>query len=143
MLAIDQEKVNQIILQKTAASIPAFMAEQSKYGMQHSSNGISKIKAVTRKRDGMINKIKFQFKVSGIYREKGAGKGYGGSKGSKWVNANGQLTTTNPNSLNKQGTGNRKAAPWFNPVAEKFADELAEELLTEFVEIAFNQIKIK
>jgi hypothetical protein len=143
MLAVDQQKVNQIILNKTAAAIPAFIAEQAKYGMKHSSNGISKIKAITRKREGMINKIKFQFKVSGIYREKGAGKGYGGAKGSKWINANGEQRSTNPNSLNKQGTGNRQAAPWFNPVAEKLADELAQELLTEFVEIAFNQIKIK
>lgn len=143
MLAVDQQKVNQIILSKTAAAISAFVAEQAKYGMAHSANGISKIKAITRKRDGMINKIKFQFKVSGIYREKGAGKGFGGAKGSKWINAKGEQKSTNPNSLNKQGTGSRKAAPWFNPVAEKIADELAEELLTEFVEIAFNQIKIK
>jgi hypothetical protein len=143
MLPVDQQKVNQIILAKTAALIPALVAEQAKYGMKHSNNGISKIKAITRKREGLINKIKLQFKVSGIYREKGAGKGYGGSKGSKWINAKGELKTTNPNSLNKQGTGNRQAAPWFNPVVEKFADELADELLTEFVEIAFNQIKIR
>jgi hypothetical protein len=143
MLAVDQQKVNQIILSATAAAIPAFIAEQAKYGMNHSSNGISKIKAITRKREGMINKIKFQFKVSGIYREKGAGRGFGGAKGSKWVNAKGETKTTNPNSFNKQGTGSRQAAPWFNPVAEKVADDLADKLLTEFVEIAFNQIKIK
>jgi hypothetical protein len=143
MLAIDEEKINKIIQSKTAAAIPAFIAEQAKYGMAHSANGINKIKAITRKREGMINKIKFQFRVSGIYREKGAGKGFGGAKGSKWINAKGETKTTNPNSLNKQGTGSRSAADWFNPVAEKLADELAEELLTEFVEIAFNQIKIK
>lgn len=143
MLAVDQEKVNRIILQKTQSLPAALVAEQGKYGMQHSSNGISKVKATTRKRDGMINKISLVFKRSGIYREKGAGKGQGGAKGSKWINAKGQQKTTNPNSLNKQGTGNRQPAPWFNPVVEKFADELAQELLDEFVEIAFNNLKIK
>ena len=143
MLAVDQDKVNRIILAKTQQLAPALVAEQSKYGMVHSTNGISKVKTTTRKRDGLISKISIIFKKSGIYREKGAGKGYGGAKGSKWVNAKGELKTTNPKSLNKQGTGNREAAPWLNPVVEKFADQLADELLDEFVEIAFNNLKIK
>lgn len=143
MLAVDQEKVNRIITEKTQQLAPALVAEQAKYGMVHSNNGIKKVRIITRKRDGMINKITAQFKRSGIYREKGAGKGQGGAKGSKWVNAKGEQKTTNPNSLNKQGTGNRQPAPWFNPVVEKFADELADQLLDEFVEIAFNNIKIK
>lgn len=143
MLPVDQERVNQIITEKAQKLAPALVAEQAKYGMQHSSNGIKRVRVDTRKRDGMINKITAKFKRSGIYREKGAGKGYGGAKGSKWINAKGEQKTTNPNSLNKQGTGNRQAAPWFNPVVEKFADELADELLDEFVEIAFNNIKIK
>lgn len=143
MLAVDQERVNRIITEKTQQLAPALVAEQAKYGMVHSNNGIKKVRVITRERDGMINKITAQFKRSGIYREKGAGKGQGGAKGSKWVNAKGEQKSTNPNSLNKQGTGNRQPAPWFNPVVEKFADELADQLLDEFVEIAFNNIKIK
>jgi hypothetical protein len=143
MLSTDLEKVNIIIQDATTALIPALVAEQAKYGIKHGSDGMDKIKRSFRKRDGMINKVTIKIKKSGIYREKGAGKGYGGKKGSKWIDSKGQQKSTNPNSLGKAGTGTRQAAPWFNPVVEKYADQLANKLADEFVEIAFNNLKLK
>ena len=143
MLPTDFEKVNRLITEKTAAAVPALISEQAKYGIQHGPDGFNKIKTVLRKRDGMINKITFKFSKTGIYREKGAGRGYGGNKGSKWKDAAGNIKTTNPASLGKAGTGKRQPAPWFNPVIEKYADEMANELADQFVEIAFNNLMIK
>lgn len=143
MLTTDLEKVNAIITTHTAAAVPALVAEQNKYGITHGPNGFNKIRTAMRKRDGMINKVTFKFPKTGIYREKGAGRGYGGKKGSKWIDANGVTKTTNPASLGKAGTGKRQAAPWFNPVIEKYADQMANELADQFVEIAFNNLLIK
>ena len=143
MLYTDIDKANSIIESKTALVIEQLKSEQAKYGIQHGPDGMDKIKKSFRKRDGLINKVTLKFKKTGIYREKGAGRGYGGSKGSKWIDSKGIQRSTNPNSLGKAGTGNRKAAPWFNPVIEKFADDLANDLADQFVEIAFNNLKIK
>ena len=143
MFSPDIEKVNKIIQDATTALLPALVSEQAKYGIKHGSDGMDRIKKSFRKRDGLINKVTLKIKKSGIYREKGAGKGYGGKKGSKWINAKGNQKTTNPESLGKAGTGKRRAAPWFNPVVEKYADQLANQLADEFVEIAFNNLKLK
>ena len=143
MLAPDIDKVNRIIENGTADLIPALIQEQQKYGIKHGPDGMDKIKKAFKKRDGMISKITLKIKKSGIYREKGAGKGMGGKKGSSWIDSKGQRKTTNPNSLGKAGTGNRQPAPWFNPVVEKYADDLANKLADEFVEIAFNNLKLK
>lgn len=143
MLPVDLDKVNAIITTKTAAAVQALLAEQAKYGIKHGPDGFDKIKTATRKRDGLTNKITFKFKKTGVYREKGAGRGYGGKKGSTWVDSKGNKKRTDPASLGKAGTGKRTPAPWFNPVIEKFADELAAELADQFVEIAFNNLTLK
>ena len=143
MQLTDLNKVNAIISADTAAVVPKLITEQNKYGIQHSSDGFNKIKTSTSIRDGIIRKITFKFKKTGIYREKGAGRGYGGKKGSTWRNSKGQQVSTNPESLGKAGTGSRPEAPWFNPVIQKFADDLSVKVADEFVEIAFNNLMIK
>ena len=57
----------------------------------------------------------------------GAGKGRGGSKGSRWVDKYGNSKKTNPESLGKMGTGGRVAKPFINQVLEsdKGIDQLA------------------
>lgn len=85
---------------------------------------------------GIINQLGFSFPRHGIYIHKGAGRGQGGTIGSNWTklkNINGiEVSTgivkhTNPNSLNaSQGTGNRNAFEWFDPVIRNRLPELAD-----------------
>jgi hypothetical protein len=65
-------------------------------------------------KDGNM-RIKFRMNRYLLMVEKGAGKGYGGKKGSEWRNKRGQLVKTNPNSLGKMGTGLRPAREWVKP----------------------------
>lgn len=85
---------------------------------------------------GIINQLGFSFPRHGIYIHKGAGRGQGGTIGSNWTklkNINGIAVSTgivkhtNPNSLNaSQGTGNRNAFEWFDPVVRNRLPELAD-----------------
>lgn len=90
---------------------------------------------------GLINKLGFSFPRHGIYIHKGAGKGYGGTTGSKWTKlkriggievSTGIVRHTNPESLNgSQGTGNRKAYEWFDPIVRNRIPEL-ETIITNY-----------
>lgn len=57
--------------------------------------------------------ISFSFHRYGAWLEKGAGKGAGGSVGSKWKNKKGNRQSTNPLSKNKMGI-KRSEHPWFD-----------------------------
>lgn len=142
MLPVNFDKVNDVVENMVKDLPSALKASQDKLGIVHGPNGFDKIKTATKKRDGLIYRISVRFKKTGVYSEKGAGRGYGGSKGSKWIDANGKMKSTNKKSLGKQGTGKRKAKEWYNPVIEKFADDLANEVADEFVEVVFNNLKI-
>ena len=73
---------------------------------------------------GLINKLGFSFPRHGIYIHKGAGKGYDVSTGI--------VRQTNPESLNgSQGTGNRKAYEWFDPIVRNRIPEL-ETIITNY-----------
>ena len=87
--------------------------------------GISNVTAKTFQKDGIVSKVRIKFDRYGVFVEKGAGRGYGGNKGSKWRGKNG-IKSTNKTSLGKMGTGSRTAKPWFNPVLEKQYPKLAK-----------------
>ena len=53
-----------------------------------------------------------------IYTHKGAGKGRGGTKGSRWTDKYGNKKTTNPKSFGKMATGGRVAKPFINDALE-------------------------
>lgn len=110
-----------------------------------SSTGFTggKSSALFRKKDGLVNRIAFKFPRALIFREKGAGKGKGGNKGSQWTNDRGEKIKTNPQSFGKMNTGNRRAKPLIEPVIDTFCDELTASVAEEFVEISFKNIKIK
>lgn len=72
------------------------------------------------------NRIGFSFAREGIHIHKGAGRGQGGYKGSKWYNLHGELKTTQLSSLTKMGTGNREPIEWFDPVIEQELPQLAD-----------------
>lgn len=79
-----------------------------------SGSSVAKLKAKLRQRDGVINRIGYQFPRALIYTHTGSGKGQGGLLGSRWQNKYGQTMRTNPRSLGKAGTGNRKEKPFID-----------------------------
>lgn len=98
----------------------AMQQQAAKYNIQHrgnspsNSNSVKKIKENTRQKQGLISQIGYKFPRHLVFVHKGAGKGHGGVKGSRWVDKFGNTQKTNPASLGKQGTGNRKEKPFFN-----------------------------
>lgn len=86
--------------------------------------------------------IGFRLKRYLVMVEKGAGRGHGGKKGSTWTSPSGKKMRTNPNSLNKMNTGNRKKRPFFNPIIKREIDDLADAVADHFaVEAAGALIK--
>lgn len=95
---------------------------------------------------GQVNRIRLRFQRYGIFVEKGAGRGYGGSKGSKWIDKKSSSHQTNSASLGKMGTGKRKAKPWFNPTMDTDIDKLSEVIVRDYGDIItanFSHFKIK
>lgn len=90
---------------------------------------------------GIVNRIGFSFPRHGIYIHKGAGRGQGGWLGSKWekikqINgvevSTGIVRHTDPASLGKQDSGNRRAFRWFDPVVKNRLGELENIVLEYF-----------
>ena len=85
---------------------------------------------------GIINQLGFSFPRHGIYIHKGAGRSQGGTIGSNWTKlktingievSTGIVKHTNPNSLNaSQGTSNRNAFEWIDPVVRNRHPGLAD-----------------
>ena len=92
----------------------------SSLGISHRSNSPSpdaslpKIKDKYRIGNGAINKVTFTFRRSLIYTMNGSGKGIGGFKGSRWLNAKGESKKTNPKSLGKICAGHRIQKDFIN-----------------------------
>lgn len=118
-------------------------------GIQHVPRSPSKSASLPKVKDkyafktGVVNKVSITFPRSLIYTMKGAGNGIGGRKGSRWVNAKGESKKTNPDSLNKVGTGNRRQKDFINQSldggagVEKLADIAALSLSTVVTENLF------
>jgi hypothetical protein len=117
--------------EKLNAAIPPFAKQlQGKLraaAPQETGDGWESVRSYTSKRDGITDRIAVRFSRYLVFREFGAGKGMGGSKGgSRWTNAKGQSMTTNSSSLGKMGTGARNARPWYNPIIKQEHSRLAE-----------------
>ena len=124
---MDFEKVNDIVRTKTASLKGRLVNSQRSLGMKHVDSKsnyepLSKISTRISLQHGLANRIRIRFKKSGIFVHKGVGRG----------------TTAS-----QVGTTNRKAKEWFNPVVEQFADELADAVADEMVDLTFNSIQIK
>ena len=101
---------------------------------------------------GLIDKLGFSFPRHGIYIHKGAGRGQGGYIGSSWTKlkvingievSTGIVRHTSPDSINgEQGTGNRTAYPWFDPVIRNRLSELMEIVTDYFDTIIIDATKI-
>jgi hypothetical protein len=79
-----------------------------------------------RKYGKEVNRVGFSFRREGIYIHRGAGKGQGGYKGSKWTDKYGTLKKTNPASFYKMATGNRHPVDWFNSTIRQELENLAD-----------------
>lgn len=100
---------------------------------------------------GIINRLGFSFPRHGIYIHKGAGHKQGGYIGSKWAKlkvingievSTGIIRHTNPDSLGKQGTSNRRAFEWFDPVIKNRLPELADIVTNYFDTMIIDATKI-
>lgn len=104
------------------------------YGITHRNNSpspsssISKFKSRLFSQNGQIVRVSKTFPRELIWTHKGAGKGRGGTKGSRWIDKYGNRKSTNPASLGKMGTDGRTAKPFINDSLE--APNGVEELAT-------------
>lgn len=133
MMALDFEKNNEDVRTWGHDAVNLMQATASTMNIQHRSNSssgsasMSKLIDRYRQKQGSIDLISFRFPRSLIWTQKGAGKGRGGLKGSKWTDKYGNRKSTNSESLGKAGTGGRTEKPFINKVLDgpKGIDELA------------------
>ena len=107
---------------------------------------VPKMKDRYRSKDGAVNKISFAFRRTLIYTHKGAGKGRGGVKGSKWLDKFGVTKSTKDSSKGLAGTGGRKEKPFINKVLEQEGngvDKLAAIAAEELGDAIVNNMLVK
>lgn len=132
-MAIDLTKYNEAVIAWNQESDAGIRSKGSSMGIVHrsdspsKSSSLNKVKSKTLTREGAIVRVSKTFPRTLVYTHKGAGKGRGGAKGSKWVDKYGNAKTTNPKSKGKMGTLGRVAKPFINDYLEssKGVDELA------------------
>ncbi len=140
-MELNLERYNERIQQATKDGVAKMKLAGSALGIVHRQGSPSKKASLPRvsdkykKKDGGIRVVSIKFPRSLIYTMKGAGKGRGGSKGSKWTDKYGAAHTTNPKSFGKMGTAGRTEKPFFNNtldgptgMVENIATVAAEEL---------------
>lgn len=115
-MPLDLEKYDEAVKTWGKNTRDAMIAKGKSMGIEHRSNSPSKGESLTKIKDkyksshGAIDVVRFSnINRSLIYTSVGAGKGIGGYKGSTWIDKYGKSKKTNSDSLNKLGTGNRKA----------------------------------
>src|SRR4051812_45354218 len=109
---MDYEEINAKIRQETKACNDKLKSKIRELNMKHISTPennepLTKISTSFANQVGVITRIRFKFKRSGVFVHKGVGRGTKASQ---------------------VGSTKRVAKEWFNPVAEAFADHLTEEL---------------
>lgn len=138
--AINFSSYNEQVKQWTKELIQEIQIEAGSMGVAHRENSPSTSSSLKKLKDKYgydeeeINKVSVKFPRVLIYTTKGAGKGRGGTTGSKWVDKYNNQKSTNPKSYGKMGSGGREAKPFFNNVVDgdngvnKLATIVAEEL---------------
>lgn len=119
---MEYDDLNERIRQKVAGSKARLLAKMQQLGMKHGVNKdeaerLTKLITTTRETEGLITRIRYRFKRSGVFVHKGVGKG-------------------------RPASAPVNAKEWFNPVIEEFADELAEEVLDGMLEVSYTRLKI-
>lgn len=143
------DKVNAIIKDWGAVALRKAKTDGRAKGIRHRSYSTSPDDSLDhmtisyKKRAGdMISSIVLNIRRTLFYVRNGAGRGYGGSKGSVWVNAKGERKATNAESLGKAGTDNRTRKDFLQSVeesSEALIDTVAVATMDEIFSQAFNQ----
>lgn len=137
---MDLEQYNSDVQGWTTEAVSAMKAAGAGMGITHRSNSPSKGASLPKVKGrltfemGAASKVSIRFPRQLIYTHKGAGKGRGGSKGSRWIDQYGNSKKTNPKSFGKMGTAGRSSKPFINETldgehgVEKLADIAAAAL---------------
>ncbi|RYE07719.1 MAG: hypothetical protein EOP44_03175 [Sphingobacteriaceae bacterium] len=112
-------------------------------GAKRSGDGFDSLKVKTRMTDGEISQVGFGYNRYLIFVHKGASRGHGGTKGSKWYDKLGRQRSTDPKSFGKMNTGSSRAKEWLNPVLDKEVPKLADIVAGFKAQAAIDLIKIK
>lgn len=150
-MKLDLEQYNQRVKQGGKEVLSDIKSTANTMGIDHRDNSpsdgssIAQMKDGYRQRDGAITQISIKIRRSLIYPHKGAGKGRGGSKGSKWIDKFGIQKTTNQESLGKMGSGGRTAKPFINDVleSESGVDKIATIVAEELGDAIVNKVLVK
>lgn len=146
---LNLDRYNQRIEEATGDLVKDIKAVGAGMGITHRANSPSKaaslpkVSGKTYQRDGMTEKISIRFPRQLIYTHKGAGKGRGGSQGSRWIDRMGNKRSTDPQSLGKMGTDGRTAKPFINQAIEAKADTIATIAAEEIGSSITNNLFIK
>jgi hypothetical protein len=127
-MALNFEKANERIQEWTIQTRTELKEQIRSEGILHRNNSRSPVAAVNalktslKRTDGLTSRISFKFPKHMIYVHKGVGK---------------------DTPIEKAGTTNRKAKPWFNPVIDERIDQLADIVVEEIGSAIINNLKIK
>lgn len=151
----DVEAFNADIRAWGHATLGALKAGAAPIGARGTGQLMRLLKVRYYQRYGEIYGLGYQFPRYGVWLEKGARKGYGGSKGSRWWSPNalrvakngsvskGNWRKTDPTSFGKMNTGASKAFHWFNPVVDARIEVLADMVARHYSNMAVNAILIR
>jgi hypothetical protein len=150
-MKLDLDRFNERVTEWAQTTVLDIRSTAGTMGVQHRpdspslSASVPQIKGFTRKRQGSIDRISIKFPRVLIYAQKGAGKGRGGRKGSKWVDRYGEQKTTSAGSMGRMGGGGRTEKPFINVVldTDKGVNELATIAAEELGSAVINRMFLK
>ncbi len=121
----------------------ALRAQVAGLNIRHSGTLQRTLSVRYRTQFNQVHSIGAVFPRYAVFVEKGARKGYGGQKGSRWAGRDGKPRKTDPRSLGKMNTGRSTAKRWFNPVTDRQVERLADVVVKHYGNAAINAIGIK
>jgi hypothetical protein len=145
------DRVNEIIEAWGKRKLKEAQSSGRGMGIRHSADSpntgesLANMKvSFKRKLGDQISAITFKLRRTLFYVYHGAGRGYGGSKGSTWYTSDGERRKTNPASIGKADTGGRQAKPFLDVIEEdvpNLLDDVAEATMDAIFENSFKHFK--
>ena len=148
---MNYESFNNSVRRWGGTAITGIKTTGRSYGIRHRSNSPSTSDSIAamadkyREKQGAVNVVSFTFNRPLIYTMGGAGRGQGGLKGSRWITAKGVTKRTNPASLGKADSGNRKAKPFIDAYLDSpnGTELLGDIVANEIADAVVGEIKFK
>lgn len=145
------ELYNEEIRQWGITLLAQIKTNARRYNIKHSAyssssgDSVQKIRIAYSQKDGLINKVSIKLNRSLVYPHKGAGRGIGGNKGSRWIDRYGRMKKTNPESLGKIPHPSRPPKPFINDALDggNGLEELADIVAKDLAVIITDNAKIK